>query len=480
MRFEDATSKDTKIKYMTDGMLLREAIGDPLLSNYAIIILDEVHERTIHTDVLLGIVKSAQAKRSGKPGATNNSNSNNNNNINKHLKPLKVIVMSATMDVDEFSVYFNKAPVFYLEGRTFNVDIFHTQHEQTDYVYSAITTVFQIHKQAPVDHDILVFMTGQEEIDSTVRTINQLNKSASSQSSDTAAMLVLPLYAALPSNKQLKVFDKAPDGHRKIIVSTNIAETSITIKGIKYVIDTGMIKSKLFTPQNSLEMLKVHKISKSQAWQRSGRAGRETEGICYRLYTESEYESMPLNTVPEILRSNLLSVVLNLIALGIGDILAFDFMSKPSVDSINTALNDLELLGAVRKVTTPGMSNGTSAENGNGEPAAKKRATESHVKYELTDLGKKMSQFPLDPKLSRCLLAAEKTKCIEDVLKIVSLLSVENVFHGNSNHVSSTKRDHIQTVRQKFVSADGDHITLLNVYKAYVANKNVKVRLSTD
>jgi len=252
VRFEDVTSPATKIKYMTDGMLLRESISDPLLKRYSIVILDEVHERTIHTDVLLGIVKSAQLKRSA-----------------QNHNPLKIILMSATMDCDEFSKYFKCAPVFYLEGRRFTVDIFHTAREQTDYLFSAISVVFQIHKVAPVNEDILVFMTGQEEIESTVKTLTEMNKN----SAGSLPMHVLPLYAALSHNKQLKVFKKLTDGHRKVIISTNIAETSITIPGIKYVIDTGMIKGKFFTPSNNLEILKVHKISKSQAWQRTGRAG---------------------------------------------------------------------------------------------------------------------------------------------------------------------------------------------------------------
>lgn len=226
-----------------------------------------------------------------------------------------------------------------------------------------------------------------------------------------------------------------------------------------------MIKGKLYTPQNSLEMLKVHKISKSQAWQRSGRAGRESSGICYRLFTESEFETMPLNTIPEILRSNLLSVALQLIALGINDLLSFDFISKPSVESLNSALNDLELLGAVKK-----LNQESSTLKLDEESVSKKKLIS--VKYELTDLGRKMAQFPLDPKLSRCILAAEKLGCVEEILKIVSILSVDNVFHSTTNATNSNKRDHAQAVRQKFVSADGDHITLLNVYKSFIANKS--------
>jgi ATP-dependent RNA helicase DHX33 len=291
-------------------------------------------------------------------------------------------------------------------------------------------------------------MTGQEEIESTVKTICELNKA----NMKSLPIIVLPLYSSMPSNKQLKVFEKAPSGHRKIIISTNIAETSITIRGIKYVIDTGMIKSKMYTPGNNLEVLKVHKISKSQAWQRTGRAGRESSGTCYRLFTEAEFESMPLSTVPEILRSNLSSVGLQLIALGMKDLANFDFMNKPSAESLEAALNELEALGAIKK-------------------------SENKSLYELTAIGKRMAQFPLEPKLSRCILAAEKLNCVEDVLKIVSVLSVDSIFHssGTASMSNASKKDLAETIKQKFVSADGDHITLLNVYKAFVANKNNRV-----
>ena len=253
-----------------------------------------------------------------------------------------------------------------------------------------------------------------------------------------------------------------------MIVSTNIAETSITIKRVKFVVDTGMIKSKLFTPSNNLEILKVHKISKSQAWQRTGRAGRESSGVCYRLYTETEYESMALNTVPEILRSNLSSVALQLIALGINDLPNFDFMNKPSEESLNAALNELEQLGAIKKIEST-----LNKEEDIIEPPAKKK--HNSTKYELTPIGRKMAPFPLEPRFSRCILAAEKLNCVEEVLKIVSVLSVDSIFHHASNASTESKREHAEAVKQKFSSADGDHITLLNVFKAFVSNKQNKV-----
>ena len=218
---------------MTDGMLLREAISDPLLSRYSYVILDECHERTIHTDVLLGIVKLAQQKRLHFNKNSADAANKKQHNSTQFLKPLKVILMSATMDVDEFSNYFNKAPVLYLEGRLYNVDVFHSLQEQTDYLFSCISTVLQIHQTTPIENnDILVFMTGQEEIESMCKTLNELTKKNHTKfASSYAPMLVLPLYAALSSAKQLKVFEKAPEGQRKVIISTNIAETSITIKG---------------------------------------------------------------------------------------------------------------------------------------------------------------------------------------------------------------------------------------------------------
>ncbi|XP_074662354.1 ATP-dependent RNA helicase DHX33-like [Tubulanus polymorphus] len=421
VRFDDMTSSDTKIKYMTDGMLLREAILDPLLMKYSIVLLDEAHERTIHTDVLFGIVKTAQQKR-----------------LNQNLLQLKIVVMSATMDVDHFSNYFSNAPVLYIEGRQFPVQVMYAKQTQSDYLFAALVTVFKIHKQAPPAHDILVFLTGQEEIESTVKCIKEVAKNLPA---DLPQLIAQPLYAALPSAQQLQVFKTTPKNARKVIVSTNIAETSVTIPGIKFVIDSGVLKAKTFNPKSSLDMLKVQKISQAQAWQRTGRAGRESDGTCYRLYTESEYEALTKNTIPEIQRCNLVSVVLQLLAMGVKDLMKFDFMDKPDSEYFEKAIEQLLLLDAVEK--------------------------DSDLK--LTSLGKQMAAFPLDPRFAKVIIKANELGCLEEVLTIVSLLSVESVLQTPSN-----KREQALATRQKFMSAEGDHITLLNVYRAYKSAKGAQ------
>uniref|UniRef100_A0A8C5PRT4 ATP-dependent RNA helicase DHX33 n=1 Tax=Leptobrachium leishanense TaxID=445787 RepID=A0A8C5PRT4_9ANUR len=415
VRFEDITSEETKIKFLTDGMLLREAIGDPLLRRYSVVILDEAHERTVHTDVLFGIVKAAQKKR---------------RELGK--LPLKVIIMSATMDVDLFSQYFNGAPVLYLEGRQHPIQVFYTKQSQSDYLQAALVTVFQIHQEAPASHDILVFLTGQEEIEAMTKTCRDIAKHLSD---GCPQMVVMPLYASLPHSQQLRVFHGAPKDHRKVILSTNIAETSITIPGIKYVVDAGMVKAKKYNPESGLEVLAVQRISKAQAWQRTGRAGREDSGICYRLYTEDEFEVLEKMTIPEIQRCNLASVMLQLLVLRVPNILTFDFMSKPSPDAVRAAIEQLDLLGAVER---------------------------KEDQVILTPLGRKMAAFPLEPKFSKTILVSPKFHCTEEILTIVSLLSVDSVLHN-----PPAKRDEVQASRKKFISSEGDHITLLNIYRAF-------------
>lgn len=425
VRFDDHTTPgQTAIKYMTDGMLLREAILDPLLKKYSVIILDEAHERTVQTDVLFGVVKTAQkARKERVPPA----------------KPLHIVVMSATMNVDHFSEYFNNAPVIYVEGRQHKVDVMYSTVSQSDYVYASLVTLFQLHRQKPLDEAILLFLTGQEEIESVVASAKAL---VNDPTNGVPRMDVVPLYSSLPQHAQLRAFNKSGPNCRKVVVSTNIAETSVTIQGIRHVIDSGKVKAKSFNPTSGLDLLKVQNISKSQAWQRTGRAGRESSGCCYRLYCEEEYCRMSESTVPELLRCNLAAVLLQIMAMGIKDVHRFDFMNKPSQESMTKALETLRLLGAVEK---------------KGDSSI------------LTPLGQSMSAFPLPPKIAKVLLASKTYRCSEEILSIVSLLSTDSVFL-----TPSLKREEALASRVKFESNEGDHLTLLNVWRAYKSSNQSK------
>ena len=262
-----------------------------------------------------------------------------------------------------------------------------------------MSTIFQIHQESPAKEDVLAFMTGQEEIESMARQVRNIAK----EFPDRPRLEVMALYAAKPIEQQQLVFKKTGENCRKVVLATNIAETSVTIPGVRHVIDSCRVKAKLHQAGAGLDLMKVVKVSKAQAKQRTGRAGRESEGTCYRLVTAAEFEKLEEATVPEIQRSNLASVVLTMLNIGIENINAFDFMDAPGSEDINSAIRQLKLLGAV---------------------------TEDN---KLSDLGRKMAGFPLDPKLTATILAGAELGCGEEILSIVSLVSGENVFNQPVN-----------------------------------------------
>ena len=411
IRFEDCTTSDTVIKYMTDGMLLREALIDSEMGGYSCIMLDEAHERTIHTDVLFGLLKKAV----------------------KNRPELKLIVTSATLDAVKFSEYFFEAPIFTIPGRTFPVEILYTREPETDYLDASMITIMQIHLSEPPG-DILLFLTGQEEIDTACEVLFERMKSLGAE---VPELIILPVYSALPSEMQSRIFDPAPPGARKVVIATNIAETSLTIDGIFYVVDPGFVKQKVYNSKTGMDSLVVTPISQAQAKQRAGRAGRTGPGKCYRLYTERAYRDEMLPTpVPEIQRTNLAATVLQLKAMGINDLIGFDFMDAPPVEAM---IHALELLHVLSALDDEGL---------------------------LTRHGRRMAEFPLEPNLSKMLIMSVQLQCSDEILTIVSMLSVQNVFYRPKE-----KQAVADQKKAKFNQAEGDHLTLLAVYNSWRTNK---------
>jgi pre-mRNA-splicing factor ATP-dependent RNA helicase DHX38/PRP16 len=409
IRFEDCTSKDTKIKYMTDGVLLRESLVEPDLDKYSCIIMDEAHERALNTDVLMGLIKKVLARR----------------------RDLKLIVTSATMNADRFSRFYGGAPEFIIPGRTFPVDIQYSRSPCEDYVDSAVKQVLAIHvSQGP--GDILVFMTGQEDIEITCELVADRLKLLN----DPPKLSILPIYSQMPADLQAKIFDRAAPGVRKVIVATNIAETSLTVDGIMYVVDSGFSKLKVYNPKMGMDTLQITPISQANASQRAGRAGRTGPGKCFHLYTERAFrDEFYIQTIPEIQRTNLANTVLLLKSLGVKDLLDFDFMDPPPQDTITTSLFDLWALGALDNIG------------------------------DLTPLGRTMTAFPMDPSLAKLIITAVDYGCSEEMLTIVAMLSVPSVFYRPKE-----RQEESDAAREKFFVPESDHLTLLHVYTQWKVN----------
>ncbi|PON70342.1 RNA helicase, ATP-dependent DEAH box [Trema orientale] len=409
IRFEDCTSDKTVLKYMTDGMLLREFLGEPDLASYSVVMVDEAHERTLSTDILFGLVKD----------------------IARFRPDLKLLISSATLDAEKFSDYFDSAPIFKIPGRRYPVEIHYTKAPEADYLDAAIVTALQIHvTQSP--GDILVFLTGQEEIETAEEIMKHRIRGLGTK---IAELIICPIYANLPTELQAKIFEPTPEGARKVVLATNIAETSLTIDGIKYVIDPGFCKMKSYNPRTGMESLLVTPISKASANQRAGRSGRTGPGKCFRLYTAyNYYNDLDDNTVPEIQRTNLANVVLMLKSLGIHDLLHFDFMDPPPSEALLKALELLFALSALNKLG------------------------------ELTKVGRRMAEFPLDPMLSKMIVASEKYKCSDDIISIAAMLNIGNsIFYRPKD-----KQVHADNARMNFHAGNvGDHIALLKVYSSW-------------
>ena len=411
IRFEEfVNEKKTKIKYMTEGILLRESLTDNELNMYSVIIMDEAHERSLCTDVLFGILKKIIAKR----------------------RDLKLIVTSATMNSKKFSTFFGGAPIYMIPGRTFQVSYHYGKSTPEDYVDAAVKKAIEVHLQYP-QGDILVFMTGQEDIEATCLLLNERLRQLGE---NVPKIVILPIYSQLPSDYQARIFQKTE--HRKCIVATNIAETSLTLDGVKYVIDTGLCKLKVYNPKIGMDALRVTPISQANANQRGGRAGRTGPGLCFRLYTEHSFNSeMWENNVPEIQRTNLANVVLLLKSLKIDNLLEFDFMDAPPHDTILNSMYQLWQLGALDD------------------------------KGDLTELGKIMVEFPLDPALSKILIVSEKYGCSSEIATIVSMLNVQSIFVRPKDHEKQA-----DLARERFYIPESDHLTLLNVYEKWRINGN--------
>jgi ATP-dependent RNA helicase DDX35 len=382
--------------------------------------VDEAHERSLNTDILMGLLKKIQQRR----------------------RKLKVIISSATMDAEKIKHFFDDRPgsqtrdssiILNITGRKFPVDIFYLKSGARNYIEAAVNTALEIHKsELGVRGDILAFFPGSYEIDKAI--------AIAAENYLGSDLIMMPFHSSLPTSTQMQVFQSMPIGHRKFICATNIAETSLTIEEIKYVIDTGFVNLNFFDVKTGIDMLVTTSISKASARQRAGRCGRTEAGKCFRLMTEVSYNSLPSQTIPEIQRTDISWSILQLKALGIQDVIHFDFVSSPAVDKVIYALELLYCLGAL------------------------------DLQGNLTSDGEKMSEMAISPQLSKTLLMSYEYGCGEEILTIASMCSVEYPFITLHHQTNREKRQKIDESLKTFVSLDGDHFTYLNLYQEYVSN----------
>ncbi|KAI5167416.1 pre-mRNA-splicing factor ATP-dependent RNA helicase DHX15/PRP43 [Nematocida sp. AWRm79] len=426
VRFEECTSDSTMIKYVTDGTLIRDFINDPSISQYKAIVIDEVHERTINIDLLLGLVKDAIALRDD----------------------LKVIIMSATLCTNKFTEYFPGAVTLHITSRSYPIDVKYLPVEKDNYAEKTVDVAIQISENEP-EGDILVFLTGEDEIENCCREVMYRQRQLKNK------LVPLPLYSSLPMHAQNAIFEKT--NGRKVIFATNIAETSITIESVVYVIDSGYSKQKIYDSTMQSEMLLKLLISKSSADQRKGRAGRVRPGICYRLYDEETYNKMELFTIPEILRGELSSLVLKMARLEIKNLVTFDFIEPPLPESVIVALNQLYFLGAIDK-------------SGN-----------------ITEEGRLLVEFPLEPKDAKTLLESVRYGVEDEIITLASI-SGNLIFDKKKFDLAVDHSDHLSlylilkdyenmTEKRRFCYAHG--LNEKNLENTLKSKKQIKKILET-
>jgi len=469
--------RNCRVKFLTEGMLLNEMLGDPWLRKYAVVVVDEVHERSVNVDLILGFLRNiVTSDLSGREG-----------------RPLKVVIMSATADVEALQQFFEdgfkekengqhqdgseaswsgissdgddtgsstdkKNPahsievngdstsnnveegqhtsIIRIEGRQHPVSIRYLPSPTSDYLEKALLTIFDIHYRTPLPGDILVFLTGQDTIESLERLVHE---HAALLPPEMPRILVLPLFAALPHPAQQRVFQPAPTPRtRKVILATNIAETSVTVPGVRHVVDGGKAKQRRFRAALGLESLLEGPVSAASATQRAGRAGRDAPGECWRLYTRAAFDAMAPRAVPEMRRCDVADALLALKARGVHDVLAFPLLDRPPRVALEKALVLLLRLGAL------------------GEDGS------------VTGVGRRMAAMPLGPGLARCLIESEERGVVAEVVDVIAALSVENVFVSVA---TEEEREEVAEKRRELLRREGDHLTLLAAVRAYAAEK---------
>ncbi|MEZ0076176.1 ATP-dependent RNA helicase HrpA [Planotetraspora sp. GP83] len=418
VRFTDHSSDETLVKLMTDGILLAEMQTDPLLLQYDTLIIDEAHERSLNIDFILGYVKQLLPRR----------------------PDLKVIITSATIDPERFSRHFpasgtgEGAPIVEVSGRTYPVEVRHRPIEEDDDQTQAIVdAVDELCAEGP--GDILVFLSGEREIRDTADALKGRQEE------------VLPLYARLSAAEQHRVFQSHRG--RRIVLATNVAETSLTVPGIKYVIDPGAARISRYSHRLKVQRLPIEPISQASANQRKGRCGRTSDGICIRLYSEEDFASRPEFTDPEILRTNLASVILQMTSLGLGDIAAFPFVEPPDSRQIRDGVNLLHELGAL-----------TAASSGDGQAAAQRDVRAGAQRgAQLTPLGRKLAQLPVDPRLARMVLEADRNGCAREVMVIAAALSIQDPRERPADKQQAADEKH-----RRFADKESDFLTYLNLW----------------